>query len=481
MKKTTTKLTATFLSFIFIFSGMFSLFVSADEADPATCVEEHFSNLNSLSGEDVPPNPYGSCPYVAMSMLLSFYDSYWDDDFIVEDLDWDNGVFNSATETLSSTFSATSERQAWIDWQINHPDSSFIDYELANQSNYLQPYLISLGRFAGYHPNVEEDGYGLSPQEVISFLRSYLYNVRGFTEEQIQVCYKVEFIFGATQSEVNQAVIEQISKGFPVIYRGSTYNLDNEIDSLDDLFNIRQGHVMLAYDTSDEQNYEDRTIYLHKGYNGNPENTQTNPYTTVEETEYQYVNVAIWLEINEDLLPHDCSNNYYDEYTGSYVCACNVYYQTHDSHIHFYHDEYNVLEHFGECICGNVISEETHNFKYSSITSTTHHKECRGCNYEITVNHYYDTFEILEDGHKGECACGASIIDSHSESKYVMSTTLKHFVYCDCGYLYGSEAHHMTTVGSRSVCADCGYVGSSGITPPYEDSIFKFEEDETTE
>lgn len=481
MKKITTKLTSIILAIVFLFSGMFSLLISAStETDSPFCLEDHFSNLHMGNSAHVPPNPIGSCPYVAMSMFLSFYDSYWDDDFIVEDLDWDNGVFNSSTETLSSTFSASSERQAWIDWQLTHTNPNFVDYELANQGSFLQPYLISLGRFAGYHSNVEENGYGLTSREIVDFLKAYLYNVRGFTEDQIRVCYQKEGLFGVSQEELNQTIIDKISEGYPVIYCGNTINYDLEIDSLEDFLDIKTGHAMIAYSTSDEANDTDRTIYLHEGYNGNPTNEETTPYTTVEDTEYQYGNVAIWIEITDEL-PHNCSNNYYDVETNSYVCACNVYYETHDSHVHFYNNEYSVMKHFGECICGNVVSEETHNFKYSSITSTTHHEKCRGCNYEITVNHYYDTFEILEDGHKGKCECGASIIEAHSESKYVISTKAKHFVYCKCGYFYGSEAHHMTTVGSRSVCADCGYVGSSGITPPYEDSIFKSEEDETTE
>ena len=455
MKKITIKLTAALLSLVFMFSGMFSLLISADETEPATCVKDHFSNLNSLSGAYVPPNVIGSCPYVAMSMLLSFYDSYWDDDFIVEDLDWDSGIFDSSTETLS----ASSEYQSWIDWKTTHPDTDFIDYELANQSEFLQPYLISLGRFAGYHSNIEENGYGLSPQEVINFLKSYLYNVRGFTEEQIQVCYKAECIFGATQSEVNQAVIEQISKGFPVIYRGFTINLDNGIDSLDDLLNIKQGHVMLAYDTSDEQNYEDRTIFLHKGYNGSPASELSNPYTTVEDTEYQYVNIAIWLEINEDLLPHNCSNNYYDSATNSYVCACNVYYESHASHTHFHYDSYDSVSHFGECICGNTIESAPHNLRYSGIGAMNHFERCVGCNYKATVGHSYVEFTINSNGHRGTCSCGwTGEIEEHYDHHYARKDTTTHRIYCECGWYMGTSYHVVPAVGNGffRLCIHCG-------------------------
>lgn len=44
---------------------------------------QYFKNLNSNFGNNV----YGTCTYVAIGMLLSFYDTYWDDNFIDDNYD----------------------------------------------------------------------------------------------------------------------------------------------------------------------------------------------------------------------------------------------------------------------------------------------------------------------------------------------------------------------------------------------------------
>ena len=44
---------------------------------------KYFYNLNNYCGN----NSKGSCGYVALSMILSFYDTYWDDRVIPENYD----------------------------------------------------------------------------------------------------------------------------------------------------------------------------------------------------------------------------------------------------------------------------------------------------------------------------------------------------------------------------------------------------------
>lgn len=457
MKKVTVKLTAVVLSLVFMFSGMFSLLVSADEAEPTTCLEDHFSNLNVSSGTAVPPNASNSCSYVAMSMLLSFYDSYWDDDFVVEDLDWDNGLFDSSTETLSSTFSASSERQSWIDWQNTHTDTNFVDYELANQSEFLQPYLISLGRFAGYHSDIENKGYVLSTRKIYNFLSNYVYDVRGFTEDQITIHMQSAGLFDVSQEALNEAIIEQIENGFPVIYCGLEVNNVN-ITSPEDIFDILTGHAMVAYGVDDNGD-----IMLHTGWN-------RNEYTTVSTTDYQYFNTAIWIEINYENLPHNCSNNYYDSATNSLVCACNLYYESHPSHTHFHYDSYDSVSHFGECICGNVIESAPHNLRYSGVGATNHVEKCVGCNYNAVVDHSYTAFVIDTNGHRGICACGQiSEIEEHYNHHYARNNTLTHYVYCECGRYMGTSYHVVPATGNAffKLCIHCGEMVNMGeVTLP---------------
>ena len=62
---------------IAILSGMLVINASADE-EYDTLLQYYFEELEG----DVPANIHGSCGYVALCMMLSFYDFYWDDRFI---------------------------------------------------------------------------------------------------------------------------------------------------------------------------------------------------------------------------------------------------------------------------------------------------------------------------------------------------------------------------------------------------------------
>ena len=102
----------------------------------SSCVEDHFSNLKTTtdeeSGTDIirtPPSE-NSCPYTAMSMLLSFYDTYWNDRFVDEHYDWQAGTYNATTDTLAETFSAKDEA-ADLKALYSAGSSSSVDDELA--------------------------------------------------------------------------------------------------------------------------------------------------------------------------------------------------------------------------------------------------------------------------------------------------------------------------------------------------------------
>ena len=62
------------------------------------CVLNHFSNLDFSSIYEGPetrtPPSMNSCPYTAMSMLLSFYDTYWNDRFVDEKYEWQDGMYS---------------------------------------------------------------------------------------------------------------------------------------------------------------------------------------------------------------------------------------------------------------------------------------------------------------------------------------------------------------------------------------------------
>lgn len=62
-----------------IVSSMFIVYAFANENEEYDTVAHHY--FDKLEGK-VPLNSHGSCAYVAISMLLSFYDIYWNDIFV---------------------------------------------------------------------------------------------------------------------------------------------------------------------------------------------------------------------------------------------------------------------------------------------------------------------------------------------------------------------------------------------------------------
>lgn len=459
MKKNLNKTISIFLTLILICSNLFTIMVSAsNESDPTTCLEDHFSNLNMSNGAFLPENSY-SCSYIAMSMLLSYYDTYWNERFVDEDLEWTKGTFASSTETLSSTFSATDEYQEYLTWRSLNPSGTFDEFRVEYQYNYLDLNLMSIGKILGYHDN-STDEYGLNGNRIVNILESYLYDTRGFSEDDVTVHILRAADPTVSQDEFKEAISAQIEKGFPVIYAATSVDLSN-IDFTDvnygaTLDDAVGGHAMIAYSLTDNNNDGVKeTINLHNGWNSSNDRV----YSTLNDTEYKYWKIAIWLEINEDSVPHICSDNYEDVDQDSDVCACNVYYKTHPSHVHFHYDSYNSLNHFGECICGNITQSAVHNLFYLNITSATHRAKCNGCNYDVNINHQY-TYTVDTSEHSGICACGyATGLQAHYDYRYVKMNSIKHTVYCECGYLLRMEQHTIVEDSTRySHCLECGAV-----------------------
>ena len=458
MKKHLSKITSFVLSLVIIFSGIFSIIVSADTTElPKKCLEDHFSNLNTGDGAYVPVNIDGSCGYVAMSMLLTYLDTYWHDDIVDENIEWDKGVFDSSTGELTHTVSSISEYNSWIGWRTTHPREDVLNFELANQNNYLQYYLTSLGKFSGYHPDIADEndtrGFGINSNNLKNILDSYLHNIRNFSENEIEVHIQNAGLFDLHQEELNQTIIEQIEKGYPVIYFGTEDN-NQDANVIEEIFNIGEGHFMIAYGVT-----KNGDIKLHNGWN-------SDSYSTVNTTSYQYNNIAIWVEIKEENLPHECSNNYLDTSTQSYVCACNIYHETHPSHVHFHYDSYDNTSHFGECICGNVIQSAPHDKIYKNITSAGHYEDCRGCNYYAFANHNCESYISGTSKHQSVCSCGYVIENvDHFVSSYEQYTNTLHKTYCICGHYIGTETHSMVTSGRYATCTDCGVVVDTFFIP----------------
>ena len=187
-----------------LLSCVFAVNVGAEEdesiAEHSSCVKEHFNWIQSESylepgeGDDdynplYPSNNIGSCSYVALSLLLSFYDAYWDDRFVPNAYET-MGVIDPTNGEISEDFHFTLENREWrnfrtergIDLQTEEAEIAYAQFIQENSDEYLQMYLLSLAIDQGFHE--DELVYGLKAYEIIDFLEFYLYDICGFTEDE---------------------------------------------------------------------------------------------------------------------------------------------------------------------------------------------------------------------------------------------------------------------------------------------------------
>ena len=443
MKKIATKTISTIVTVVLLILSVLGI---PAYAISGSCVSHHFMSLTTETDEDgnvvVIPTPPSemSCAYAAMSMLLTFYDSYWDNNFVDDHYEWQNGLYNSSTDSLIRTFSAIEEAEAWQNFVNNNVPSSengydyYKSYALSNSNNFFEPYLVSIGtRLKSYN---ESDPYlGLTAGNVVEILEIYLYEERGFKADELSV----RIALYEEGDDIYSVMTEQISKGFPAIYLGQTIT--------------GEGHALIAYNTGSNHN-----IMFHTGWSG------LETIYTYNNNPFGYNGIVIWLEINEENLPHTCSNNYFDVATNTPMCSCKIY-SSHSAHDpDYYHEiEYNNIEsHCYKCDCGYVFNVQSHNLTYSYYNPTQHYEDCADCAYMGAKTHSYTTVmaSTSASGHQAACVCGQTTTEEHYVWDYVSQGRDSHAIYCECGYLIGTEYHDMEPgfkLGT-SCCAICGYI-----------------------
>ncbi|MBQ8303309.1 MAG: hypothetical protein IJX97_07215 [Clostridia bacterium] len=470
MKKSIIKNVSALLTFVLFLSTFFG--VSA-QAISTLCVEDHFTNLVTTGSDSsevirTPPSE-DSCPYTAMSMLLSFYDSYWRDDFIVSadginETDWEQGVYDPTTDTLIETFSASKESKAWRDYIRSHGYNYSEFITNPDNDHYLESYLISLAKEINL---CDEDDtvFGLKGYEIVDFLEYYLYDVRGFTEDQITVHMQRAVNLEGGDELLFEQMVNHINAGFPLIYGGSDLTIDfSQIEFFDQIASQTGGHAMIAY-SFDGTSENPTDINLHTGWSGNEH------IESVNGTEYNVWNLIIWLEIDEENLPHQCTDAYRNPTNTQSFCACQVY-SSHPAHNNNHisvngNNKFNDTHHYtNACHCDQAGPDSVltpHDLSYVYISgSDIHHQECDECGYSDSIKHKYNRFVSISDTHHTRvCACGASSSAQleHVSAKYVSSNTSVHGEYCDCGHLIRYAPHNMRTINVRySGCIDCGYI-----------------------
>lgn len=332
----------------------------------------YFDNLTYNFGM----NYKGSCGYVAIGMLLSYYDSYLSDDIIPEQ--YDINSFGESSNMVLRRNSPGILKDIISD--PSDPSDAAYGFDLAASKYYsaisslqetsLHAKLIMMGASKGYYDlDDNENPCSTTYTKRYNVLKEYLSNFSGYTfgEDYSFVSYNGESNLSLSDN-VREFAIEQVSKGNPVLL---------SIDK-----NGSEGHVVIAYDydsTLDE-------LYCHMGWNA------SSTHVTVEDNGYTRYKTALAINFN---LSHSHANNYAvtkvvdNTTTTSYYCY-------HDCHISTYTNS-------------GVHSYDSYYLPYSS----SKHKACCSCGAYVLKAHSVDsTTAVLTGGHRyANCLLCGELID----------------------------------------------------------------------
>lgn len=464
------------LSVVIAFLNLFVFSISADDTEQVLCVTDHFSKLkynNNGSIENrIPPNEIGTCTHLAMSMILSFYDFYWNDCFVptrewpsdeVHDMGWEKGTYNSINNTVIETSNANPEASAWL--QYKQIENDYREFAQATDIFYLQSKLFSIAESETLTGSVGI--VGMLAFQVVRVLEEYLLSVGLGPEQGVEVHIEHGFPnidnLNANRDTLFSTIKNKVQEGHPVMFLG----LDN-IDAFPEIIDGDDwgiyAHAMVAYGVEQINGKDD--ILLHTGWSNN----ELQYYNS---TPYTKFNSAVWIEIDEEKLPHVCTDAYRDTATNQNVCACYVYSNTHPAHCsHNYHCEpKNDTYHHDICGCGVAINQTHHTFTYSTHSTTSHTKYCSLCGYSSPELHNFIIERESTQYHKKTCTlCGEEQMVSHFASRYVDYDSSYHKKYCSCGEYMGFASHIAASTGKlQSYCVYCNRSmlnpGSGGTIP----------------
>ena len=304
---------------------------------------QYFYNLTHNFGN----NLVGSCGYVAMGMLLSYWDTYWDDNVIPENYDMisllDSNELNSNVESPGIY-----REPSYI------PDESYDEYYQSIEqysSAHFHLNLIKMGKevFHQYQFDNQSSPTGMNFYQSQELLNYYLYNYRGYTPSDV--------IFNGADDPRSFA-INEIKRGNPVVLC-----VEHENNS--------SGHIVIAYDY-DLINDE---IYVHPGWGS------ALTHVTLNSIGYDKYWWAYSLDFNNS---HQCSDNY--KYSDGYNlvkthCSCEL--EVHPEYVHHHIFEckyYDTSYHTLQCRCGVVdASSKQHHSVYASSISPSRYAPCIGC------------------------------------------------------------------------------------------------------
>lgn len=316
-------------------------------------MQAYFNELTQNIGN----NQYGSCGYIALGMVLSYYDTFLSDNIIPEQYD---------VASIGNSYS------------IFHRDNSpGIRYDQINASNTdeyisalnsisdvsLHAKLVMYGKKRGYLTGKNESLCGTYAGERKNVLIDYLTGI-GFVNG---VDYNISLEYERGNAAYVTKIRSKIDSGLPVIVA---------------IEGNKGAHAVVAYDYDLDANgkYE---IYAHYGYKGNKET-----YLGLLGADYDKITSIMTVKFN---MKHTHTNNYGVTQNGNitYYCSCDCRTGYNRKINHKYDYTYaSDKRHSGICIfCGSFTSG-AHQAKVGSDYTYNGHRYviCKLCDHAVCID-----------------------------------------------------------------------------------------------
>lgn len=281
-----------------------------------------------LSG-NILNNKFGSCGYVAIGMILSYYDTYWNDNTIhntfedntyISNIDYLNGNtylgFSSGYESPGVYHNSSNIKPPSAnDSQEEIYNANYNYYDDITDCPYdLQAYLmLSYGEYYNYIDLEEYGPFGLTSSEMYNIMNDYII-YENLTDVYDIYSYDI-FSNQYDSNSIKNLAINYIQQGYPVLL-GIRYNLDN---------GKTENHAVVAYECVNNGNTYD--IYGHNGYYYYPNShvniesfSQIDPMTNLPVMSCQlncYKNLLVIIPKSNS---HVHSNNY--KIGNEFYCPC---------------------------------------------------------------------------------------------------------------------------------------------------------------
>lgn len=300
----------------------------------------YFDNLTYNFGV----NYKNSCGYIAMSMLLSYYDTYKKDSIVPEAYD-----VNSVAEGNDMVIRRNSPG-VHKDIIADPLDPSNVLYgftlspteyyaKMVEMSGYsLHSKLITIGGSMGFYDFSQNGtGAGTYSWQRYDVLKYYLENISGLS-------YSSGFTIlsntkgdssSAYSDEIREYTIQKVKSGYPVLLS---------------VQGPQGSHAIIAYD------YDEQTdsLYTHMGWGSDT------THVTPESQGFNRYKSAMIVDLKGS---HSHSNNYgvltfvNSIPNVSYYCYCSSHIHTHDIHMHTYTSfiPINAQKHLSICDCGDTM------------------------------------------------------------------------------------------------------------------------------